>query len=49
MFIHPSAVRDEVIEPKVFQKFKDTYFHLLPTWLFMKIYAREALRQQLRL
>jgi hypothetical protein len=33
----------EVIEPAVFEKFRDIYFHLLPTWYFLKSYAREAL------
>jgi hypothetical protein len=39
----------EVIEPKVLKTFRDTYFHLLPTWHFMKIFAREALRRHLKL
>lgn len=30
----------EVIEPAVFEKFRDVYFHLLPTWYFLKAYAR---------
>jgi hypothetical protein len=33
----------ELIEPAAFQKFKDVYFHLLPTWYFLKGYAREAI------
>lgn len=37
----------EVIEPVVFEKFRDVYFHLLPTWYFLKRYAREALVRKL--
>jgi hypothetical protein len=33
----------EHIEPSEMQAFQETYFHLLPTWHFLKTYAREAL------
>lgn len=33
----------EVVDPKDAERFKDTYFHLLPTWHFLKQIAREAL------
>jgi len=33
----------EQIEPTQMQAFQETYFHLLPTWHFLKTYAREAL------
>jgi hypothetical protein len=53
--MRPEAPKDsdlidlhEIIEPKVFKKFKDEYFHLLPTWHFMKMFTREALRQHLK-
>jgi hypothetical protein len=33
----------ELIEPAAFKEFRDVYFYLLPTWYFMKGFAREAI------
>jgi hypothetical protein len=37
----------DLIDANDLQKFKDTYIQLLPTWLFLKTYAREAILQKL--
>src|SRR5262249_14354629 len=48
--IRPDGVREEdlvdvhqPIEPGEWQEFRDTFFHILPTWFFMKFFARGAI------
>ncbi len=37
----------DLIDAKDLQEFRDTYTHVLPTWYFLRTYAREAILQKI--
>ncbi|CFX57774.1 protein of unknown function [Candidatus Filomicrobium marinum] len=39
----------EMIEPKDLSDFRDTFAYVLPTWYFLRTFAREAILQQLEI